>query len=351
MAQVLLLGPERDRAGGLRALLRRDGHTVEWVRDLRNAHDAERECRPELIVAAVGECERPRFEPPRAIRRFPAPMLLVQPESGIGADPYDERRLVDRIRSPFMREELLARVDALIRVRRVIERHPDAPREAPGVDDVPTTLTARIGSWLRNRLPEECRPNEPYLEVAARVADWADRRDAFEPGHAERVASFCAMMAESLGMPDEETDALLRAAMLHDIGKVGFPIEVLHHQGPLEDGQRQMFRTHPKRGAELLRALDPDDRVAKTVLYHHERPDGEGYYGKLEGVPRAAAVLAVAEAYDAMTSSKVRETMEPVAALDRLKEIRGEAYDADCVDALIDALRPRAKSIPLSPVR
>ncbi len=89
--------------------------------------------------------------------------------------------------------------------------------------------------------------------------------------------------------------------------------------------------------------------MARVVLCHHERPDGGGYYGKTpNGVPRAAYALAVAETYDAMTSSLLGEKMSSGAALDRLEECKGEAFDADCVEALVDALSPRATSIPLS---
>jgi HD-GYP domain-containing protein (c-di-GMP phosphodiesterase class II) len=90
--------------------------------------------------------------------------------------------------------------------------------------------------------------------------------------------------------------------------------------------------------------------VSDTILYHHERPDGTGYYGKQsENVPRTARVLAVAEVYDAMTSSRIRKPMPSASALDLLASRRGETYDSDCVDALVDKLRPRPRVVPLSP--
>ena len=149
-------------------------------------------------------------------------------------------------------------------------------------------------------------------------------------------------------MGEEETTDLLRAAMLHDIGKVGLPVEVLHQKRPLDENQRRLIRTHPARGAALLLALERDEQVARVVLYHHERPDGGGYYGKTDDVPRAARVLAVAETYDAMTSSQMRATLESSAALACLSEEKGEAFDAECVEALTDHLRPRRSCIPLS---
>jgi len=349
MARLLLLGPERQRAAALRTMLARDGHQVTWLRSLENWAAHEREFLPDLVVAAVAHTDPVLAAAADRCSGFPPPLLFVQREADFLREPRDERRLVDRLASPFMSDELLARVDALVTVRQVVDR--DGAGDSAPEHQGWTKLRRRLSGWLRSRLPEEERPAGPYLEVAARVAAWADRRDAFEPGHAARVTSFCGMIAEGLGMDEQETTRLLRAAMLHDIGKVALPVEVLHQKQPLEEDQRRLIRTHPARGAALLRALDPDESVARVVLYHHERPDGSGYYGKSGSrVPRAAYALAVAESYDAMTSSLLGRTLESGPALDTLQQRKGAAYDADCVEALVDALKPRIRSIPLSRV-
>jgi putative nucleotidyltransferase with HDIG domain len=345
MARVLLLGPDRQRAAGLRSLLVGDDHQVSWPGSLTDWHDREREYRPDVVVASVASADAVLAQADRSDGHFAAPLLFILNEGEFLREPHLERRLVDRLASPFMNEDLLARVDALVRLRRIVggtrtEHKPSGWK----------ALGQSLYSWIQSRFPSQERPTGPYLEVAARVAEWGDRRDAFEPGHAARVTSFCAMIAEGLGMGDQETNELLRAAMLHDIGKVSLPAEVLHQRQPLEESQRRLIRTHPERGAALLRALDPDDRVAQVVLFHHERPDGTGYYGKSgEGVPRAAQVLALAEAYDAMTSSLLGDTMSSEAALDLLHAQRGSAFAADCVDSLIAGLRPTAATtIPAS---
>jgi HD-GYP domain-containing protein (c-di-GMP phosphodiesterase class II) len=349
MARLLLLGPERQCAAGLRTMLVRDGHQVTWLRSLENWASHEREFLPDLVVAAVSQTDPVLAAAVERPLGFPPPILFVQHEADFLREPRDERRLVDCLASPFMCDELLARVEALVTVRQVVERnaYDDAVPQRRGW----TKLRRNLSSWLRSRLPEQERPSAPYLEVAARVAEWADRRDAFEPGHAARVTSLCGMIACGLGMDEQETTQLLRAAMLHDIGKVALPVEVLHQRRPLEEEQRRLIRTHPARGAALLRALDPDESVARVVLCHHERPDGSGYYGKSGNrVPRAAYALAVAESYDAMTSSLLGRTLDSGPALDRLESRKGASYDADCVDALVDALKPRIGSISLSRV-
>ena len=350
MARVLLIGPERQRAAGVRVMLRQEGHHVTWSRSLNSWREQEMAEQPDLVVATVGSLEEMLRSNGRPSSGFPAPLLLVQQEADFPRDVHLEDRLVDRMASPFMEADLLGRVDALIRVRRVLTRGAPSPG-GPSRAAEHGGLARSFFCWLRGSVPDDEKPLVPYLEVAARLAEWSDRRDAFKPGHAERVTSFSAMIAESLHLDENDTSELLRASMLHDIGKVALPIEVLHQRGPLEEGQVRLIRTHPARGAALLRALDPDDQIARVVLCHHERPDGTGYYGKpAAGVPRASFVLAVAEAYDAMTSSLLREPLTQEYALAHLQSQKGEVYDSECVEALTDHLKPRATCIPLSDV-
>lgn len=348
MARVLLIGSGRERASGVRSLLRQEGHHVTWLRSVAEWRRQEREQRPDVVVAAVESPDVLFSAAGRSAHDFLPPLLLVQQESDFPRDVHLEERLVDRLASPFMESDLLSRVDALARVRRVVmrgvactDRSPAAPR--------PRGPARGVWSWLRGESGRAERSSAAYLEVAARLAEWSDRRDAFKPGHAERVSSFCAMIAESLRFADDETAELLRAAMLHDIGKVALPIEVLRQRDPLDEEQMRMIRTHPARGAALLRSLDADDGAARIVLYHHERPDGSGYYGKpREVVSRAACALAVAEAYDAMTSSLLREPLTSEYALGLLQARKNAVWDGDCVEALADQLKPRAACIPIA---
>jgi len=353
MARVLLLGPDKGRANDIRGLLTTKRHQVTWLRSLAGWREEERQLLPEIVVAAVNTSDRVLQESAGPVPGFPAPLLFVQEETEFTREPGSQDRLVDLLSSPFMSEEFLGRVDALVRVRRVVMGTGTAMRSMQAKSDRGSRrlrrISDRVSAWVRARFPSDELPAGPYLEVAARVAEWADRRDAFEPGHAERVTSFCSMIAEGLDMGEQETSLLLRSAMLHDIGKVGLPIEMLHRKGPMTEHQMRLLRTHASKGAALLRALDPDELVARVVLYHHERPDGSGYHGTTAGaVPRAAYALAVAETFDAMTSSRIQKRCDTAGALEYLRSNRGDHYDRECVDALEDQLRPRTRGIPLS---
>lgn len=345
MTMILLVGADRYRVGGVRSILRDGGYRVKLCRSVAHWSDYERDLRPELVVAAVESMAPVIAAGGPAAREFRTPLLWVD-EEGFSPCPFRKDRLVDRIASPFASRELLGRVDGLVRVQQVIRRQSVEP-----LADRLRQLSSRgVGGFFRRRARQECtdHPAVPYRDVASRVADWADRRDAFEPGHADRVASFAAMIGEGLDLPDGESTALLRAAMLHDIGKIALPVELLHQRSPLEDHQIQQIRMHPRKGASLLRALENDPKVADTILYHHERPDGNGYYGEWDKVPRTSRALAVAEVYDAMLSSQFRDTMTEPEALDRLVAMKGESLDSDCVEALASRLVPRTRTIPLS---
>jgi putative nucleotidyltransferase with HDIG domain len=339
MANVLLVGDERERTADVKSLLTLDGHQVANARDVSRWPEDEKTASPDVVVAAVASPDGVLSAHAGRVRGFAPPILFVHRESDDPRDPHMDTRVVDRIASPFAAEELLGRVDALVRVRRVVMHQ--GVLESDGAAPRGGRWAAGLASLLRGRVPRHAKPKASYLEVAARVAEWSDRRDGFEPGHAERVTNFAALIAEEFELADGETAALLRAAMLHDIGKVALPVEVLRHKGPLEENQIRLIRTHAERGAAILRALDKDEVVADTILNHHEHVDGSGYHGRTgTTIPRASRILAVAEAYDAMTTSLVRKRLTRDGALGLLRERRGGQWDGECVDALVTALKP-----------
>jgi putative nucleotidyltransferase with HDIG domain len=341
VARVLVVGPERARVREVSQLLRHGGHQVDVHLGTEGWGELESRVLPEVVIAPADATSVILAEAAGKSHRFPPPLLLIQHGDDLDRELDLDDRLVDRIVTPFERDELLGRIEALARVRRVVLGTAAAPAEhalAPPRSGIGNRLARFFGTGG----PSE-RALGAYGEVAGRVGRWADRRDAFAPGHAERVTALCATMAEPLELCDEEMTTLLRAAMLHDIGKVAVPVEVLHQRAPLDEGQRSMIRTHPRRGAALLRQLSRDDGVANVILHHHEQPDGHGYYGVPgDAVPMAARILAVAEVYDGMTTTRLTRPLSSGEALLRLTELRGERLDADAVDALAQRIARHA---------
>src|SRR6185436_13228714 len=136
---------------------------------------------------------------------FAPPILFVRQESEDFRLPHVESRLIDWMSSPFAAEELLGRVDALVRVRRVVMHQGRESDDARGAGTPRGRWGSLLAAFFSARTARPAKPAAPYIDVAARVAEWSDRRDGIEPGHAERVASFAALIADELGLGDGET--------------------------------------------------------------------------------------------------------------------------------------------------
>lgn len=167
-----------------------------------------------------------------------------------------------------------------------------------------------------------------------------EERDPFARGHASRVAVLAHSLARRADF-DRERFALLRTgAVLHDIGKLAVPREVLLKEGPLDEIEFMQIRRHPAAGARMLRAVGAALEALPCVLFHHERWDGAGYpSGRArEDIPLEARILAVADSFDAMTSDRPYRAACPAgAALEELESCAGTQFDPELVEAFIAA--------------
>jgi HD-GYP domain-containing protein (c-di-GMP phosphodiesterase class II) len=165
-----------------------------------------------------------------------------------------------------------------------------------------------------------------------------EARDKYTCGHSHRVALVARRIASSLGLPVNECDDIYVAGLLHDLGKVGVRDEVLRKAGKLTEEEFNEIRQHPQIGAQLLESLTPIKRLLPGILHHHESMDGRGYpFGlKDEQIPLMARILAVADAWDAMTSDRpYRKGMSAEKAASILIEGQGQQWDTAAVQALL----------------
>jgi diguanylate cyclase (GGDEF)-like protein/putative nucleotidyltransferase with HDIG domain len=181
---------------------------------------------------------------------------------------------------------------------------------------------------------------ERFVAVILDLAEAVDLRFSGSARHSETVGRYAEMMAHELGLSEQRTSRVRLAGLLHDIGKVGVPDEILKKPGKLTDEEFALIRRHPELGEQILEHPSLVD-VREWVGAHHERPDGRGYPLGLraEEIPLEARILAVADAYEAMTSDRTyRSSMAHSAARAELERCAGTQFDAAVVAALVGVL-------------
>jgi PAS domain S-box-containing protein/putative nucleotidyltransferase with HDIG domain len=177
------------------------------------------------------------------------------------------------------------------------------------------------------------------IEAIGRVAE---ARDPYTAGHQRRVTELAMAVAEKLGLDERAIEATRAAGLLHDIGKLSIPAEILSKPSVLSPLEMSLMKVHPQSAYEVLRTIDFPWPVADIVLQHHERMDGSGYPQGLRGdaILTQARILTVADVVEAMSSHRpYRAALGIEAALEEVKQGRGVQYDALVVDACLDLFR------------
>ena len=166
-----------------------------------------------------------------------------------------------------------------------------------------------------------------------------EARDPYTRGHSDRVTEIAEAIARRLGWSEERLALLQLGGPLHDIGKLGVSEEVLAKPGRLDEGELDEIREHPKLGARLLLRVAAFRAAIPYVLFHHERWDGKGYpTGRAgEEIPLEARVLAVADAFDAMTSDRpYRRALEQREAVAEVARCAGTQFDPEIVRVFLE---------------
>jgi diguanylate cyclase (GGDEF)-like protein/putative nucleotidyltransferase with HDIG domain len=180
---------------------------------------------------------------------------------------------------------------------------------------------------------------EGHVELAAllNLAEALDIRETGSTSHCHRVARFSELIARELGLAPDSVEHVRLAGVLHDVGRIGMPDELLRKRGPLTPEEWRVVRSHPAIGARMVETTDFDD-IRAWILAHHERPDGLGYPDGNTGddVPVEARILAVADAYEAMTAERpYRAPLAPDEAARELRRGAGGQFDEQVVEALL----------------
>jgi diguanylate cyclase (GGDEF)-like protein len=204
----------------------------------------------------------------------------------------------------------------------------------------------RVGDWdgLLSRRTDGSMPADlgnrdgKVRDAVVSLVSALAAKDPVTRDHTERCSWYTAELAAELGLDEEEASVVRLASLLHDIGKLVVPVEVLCKPGPLTDEEWVQMRQHPTTALHILGPIDATENAVPAILHHHEHFDGSGYPGGLAGddIPMASRILLVADAFDAMTTDRpYRKAMPIEAAIEELKRHRGAQFDPEVVDAFL----------------
>ncbi|QUH24702.1 HD-GYP domain-containing protein [Serpentinicella alkaliphila] len=181
-----------------------------------------------------------------------------------------------------------------------------------------------------------------YFETIKALSNAVEAKDEYTKGHSYRVAQYAVGIAQEMGLTYEVVDKINTAAILHDIGKIGISDTILNKPDNLSDEEYIRVQNHPEIGAKILFEVDFLKDVAEIIKHHHERYDGKGYPLHLEGnkIPLEASILAVADAYDAMTSDRAyRKAMNSIIAYKIIIKESGKQFDPRVVESFMKYMK------------
>jgi putative nucleotidyltransferase with HDIG domain len=201
---------------------------------------------------------------------------------------------------------------------------------------IPALAAQRLFGMYQNQRSLTERLEDANVSFAVALVTALEASDAYTAGHSRAVAIYSRDIAARMGFSQAEVDRAFLCGLVHDIGKVGLPPSLLGKEGPLTLEERRRMQEHSVIGERILREIAAYEDIARVVRHHHERMDGEGYPDKITGdeIPVLSRVLAVADAYNAMTSDRpYREAMHPRVARLRLAQAVENQFDTSVVAA------------------
>jgi putative two-component system response regulator len=285
---------------------------------------------PELILLDIRMPEMDGFEVCRRLKARPetrdVPVVFVSAVS-----ETDEKVLgfkvgaMDFVTKPYQRDELLARVHTHLELNRL--RH-----HLESLVEERTTALRESERKLRVNL----------LDSIAALASMVEMRDPYTAGHQRRVAQLAVAIAKEMRLPQEQVEGIHLASVVHDVGKIQVPAEILSKPGKLGELEYRIIQAHPQTGYEILKSIDFPWPIAQIVQQHQERIDGSGYPNALKGdqILPEARIIAVADVVEAMASHRpYRVALGIDAALEEISRNKSIKYAPEAVDACCKLFR------------
>lgn len=246
---------------------------------------------------------------------------------------------VDYVSKPFQSEEVLARVQTHLQLR-----HMQRELEIQVAD---RTAELRVTcDALRESQGQYRRMLEQTIQA---IASTIEKRDPYTAGHQARVSQLAVAIAQNLGLPPDQIDGIRLGGMIHDLGKISVPAEILSRPGRLTETEFMLVKNHAEVGGDILRPVEFPWPVMEMILQHHERLDGSGYPKGLRGddILLEARILAVADVVEAMASHRpYRAALGIERALDEIRQGAGRLYDPNVCRACLHLFESQGYRFP-----
>lgn len=325
-AKILLVDDELVNLKLLDKLLRGQGYNnLISVQDSRRVVDCCRTEQPDLILLDINMPYLDGFDVMAQLREssdalLPPIIVLTAQNSRDFMLRALSAGARDFVTKPFDRVELLMRVESQLEVQMAHRIVNDRRTELEGLVQERTEML-----------------NKTRLEIVRRLGRAAEYRDNETGYHILRMSQTSMLLAKSLGWSEQQCELMLNASPMHDVGKIGIPDAILLKPGKLDAGEWQVMQTHTTVGAELLSDGGSEllELARIIALHHHEKWDGSGYPMGLKGeqIPQAARIVAVADVFDALTSSRPYKKAWPVEeAVALIRKESGSHFDPQVVD-------------------
>ncbi len=209
------------------------------------------------------------------------------------------------------------------------------------LEKVQTELEEKIEEQTSELIAKQNTIKALFIQTVTALSEAVDAKDRYTSGHSKRVAEYSRMIAARMGKTKEEQEEIYRAGLLHDVGKIRVPVEIINKAGKLTDEEYDIIKIHPVTGYHILRGISGSKLIAISAKYHHERYDGKGYPNGLEGenIPEAARILGVADSYDAMTSNRsYRKALPQEVVRSEIEKGRGTQFDPAIADVMLQMI-------------
>jgi putative two-component system response regulator len=200
----------------------------------------------------------------------------------------------------------------------------------------------RLQHNLESMVDEKTKENENlFLHVVECLADAIDAKDNYTNGHSGRVAAYSKEIARRYGYDEKQQEKIFMMGLLHDVGKIGVPDEVINKPGRLTDEEFACIKKHPAIGYKILSNIKEMPELSAVARFHHERYGGNGYPEGISGldIPEVARIIAVADAYDAMTSNRsYRGVLPQEKVRDEIERGKGTQFDPQFADIMLEMI-------------